>query len=49
MFFMQNKKYIHLKCIQWILFKADTLGANSFVRFRQVSALDRLGLSDFDQ
>ena len=28
--------------IQWNLSKADTLGTNIFVRFRQVSALDRL-------
>ena len=29
--------------------KIDTLGTNIFVRFRQVSALDRLCLWDFDQ
>ena len=39
---------IHYQSIQWNLFKADTLGTNIFVRFRQVSALDRLCL-DFDQ
>ena len=33
----------------WNLSKADTLGINIFVRFRQVSALDRLGLWDFHQ
>ena len=29
--------------------KADTLGTNIFVGFRQVSVLDRLCLWDFDQ
>ena len=34
---------------QWHLSKADTLGANIFLSFRQVSALDRLWLWDFYQ
>ena len=40
---------VKIKLIQWNLSKADTLGTNIFVRFRQVSALDRLGLWDFHQ
>ena len=39
---------IHYQSLQWNLSKADTLGTNIFLRFRQVSALDRLCL-DFDQ
>ena len=35
--------------MQWRLLKADTLKTNIFVRFRQVSTLDRLGLWNFDQ
>ena len=35
--------------VQWNLSKADTLGTNIFVRFRQMLTLDRLCLWDFDQ
>ena len=35
---------IHYQSLQWNLSKADTLGTNIFVRFRQVSALDRFFL-----
>ena len=35
--------------VQWNLSKADTFGTDIFVRFRQVSALDRLCLLDFHQ
>ena len=38
------QKLITTNSIQWNLSKEDTLGANIFVRFRQVSALDRLVL-----
>ena len=38
-----------IPAIQWNLSKANTLGTNIFVRFRQVSALDRLCLWDFYQ
>ena len=38
-----------MNVLQWNLSKADTLGTKIFVRFRQVSALDRLDLWDFDQ
>ena len=35
--------------VQLNLSKADTFGTNTFVHFRQVSALDRLCLWDFNQ
>ena len=41
--------FYDIEDIQWNLSKADTFGTNIFVRFRQVSALDRLNLWDFDQ
>ena len=44
----QNDDNFYQK-IQWSLLKADTLKTNIFVRFRQLSTLDRLGLWNFDQ
>ena len=39
----------HMCVIRRNLSKADTLGINIFFCFRKVSALDRLGLWDFDK
>ena len=39
--FYQTAAYVSIQCN---LLKGDTLGANIFVLFKQVSALDRLGL-----
>ena len=58
---VKNKKYVWKNqwvnwklfllnvSLQWNLSKANTLGTNIFVRFKQVSALDRLCLWDFKQ
>ena len=53
LYFLETNRYVFLEKnvhnIQLNLSKANTMGTNIFVRFRQVSALDRLGLWDFDQ
>ena len=41
----RNDAYCYENTIQWNLPKADTCGTTTFVRFREVSALERFDLN----
>ena len=47
--YLPNFSYAFLLVKQWNLSEADTFMANIFVRFKQMSAFDRLCLWDFEQ
>ena len=42
-------QYLLNRVLEWNQYKADIFATNIFIRFRQVSTLDRLGLWDIDQ